>query len=93
MNSDEKLEMYQPQESDNNFEMDQLQKSGEKSEINRSQKGDNNSEMDQPRETAIKRAVRKERWKVICLIAAFLIFAAALWCLFSGFLRGTQAVK
>ena len=93
MNSDEKLEMYQPQEGENNSELDQLQKGNEKSEIDRPQNGDNNSEMDQPRETAIKKAVRKERWKVICLMAALLIFAAALWCLFSGFFRGTQAVK
>ena len=93
MNSDEKLEMYQPQEGENNSELDKLQKGNEKSEIDRPQEGDNNSEMDQSRETAIKKAVRKERWKVICLMAALLIFAAALWCLFSGFFRGTQAVK
>lgn len=52
-----------------------------------------NLQLDQPRETMIKKAVRNERTKVLCIAAAVLALFAAVWFGFSGFARGAASVK
>ena len=44
-------------------------------------------------DSIIKKAVRNERNKIICLAAALLLFIAAVWMSFWGFTKGTKAVK
>ena len=80
MENKENLQLDQPHVSEQNHESIVMENKG-------------NLQSDQPRDSMIKKAVRKERWRILFLAAAVIAVIAAAWFGFSGFTRGAQAVK